>query len=239
MEWSKEFEITQGNKKMLYTIYEENEAFQGISIDILDLTKPMEKNVNIDLNPASDVHSISSNFNPYTTTRLIEENGWSLRVPEECYQIDDDIDPYVLNYSFEGKYLGNIVCNTLDCKKIVCFISQKGNRRYYKFLDLSGTDILACTEWDLGFEYLGFCEREKEIQHNEYSKRLNELKFIFKFTTEIDAKNNQESLIDFNNEGISEEGIRKYELFRNTMDLLNIGYDFIKNKYSNTISKIK
>lgn len=129
--------------------------------------------------------------------------------------------------------MGNIVINIPDGKKVVCFISKKENKRYYNFLNLTGTDILACTEWDIGWEYLGMCEPEREKAHTEYSRRIAEMKLEYTFTTEI-GMNNEEKLIDFNDKGISEEGNKKYQVFkRNIMDLLNIGYSLDKKENNN------
>lgn len=227
----KKIEVTKGDKKIIYEIHTENGEYAGISVNIIDLTKPILDTRYLSLNPALYEDTISTNFNPYVTKRLIE-NGWSLRVPKECYIIEDDIGEDNIRYIFKGKYLGNIVFNTMDGKKVVCFISQKENNRYYKFLDLTGTNVLACTEWDMDWEYLGICNEEDEIAHAEYLKRLRQMKIEFSLTTQIGA-NNEEKLIDYNEEGISEEGSKKYEQFKtNIMDLLSIGYT-LEQKDSN------
>lgn len=219
----KKIEVTRGDKKIICKLHTEHGEYEGISINIIDLTKPILDTRYLSLNPALYVDTISTNFNPYVTTRLIEK-GWNLRVPAECYTIEDDIGEDNIKYIFEGKYLGNIVFNTMDGKRVVCFISQKESKRYYKFLDLTDTNVLACTEWDMDWEYLGICDEENEIAHAEYLRRLRQMKLQFSFTTQIDT-NSDEKLIDCNGEGITEEGSKKYEKFkRNIMDLLNIGY---------------
>jgi len=227
----KKMEVTQGNKKMIYEIHTEDGEYAGISINIIDLTKPILDTRYLDLNLALYVDNIATNFNPYINKRLIEK-GWKLRLPKECYIIEDDIGENDIDYIFKGKYLGNIVLNTIDGKKIVCFISQNENKRHYSFLNLTGTNVLACSEWDLDYEYLDICDENAVEEHEEYLRRLRKMKLEFCFSTQIEA-NNEEKLIDYNGEGVSEEGNKKYEIFKTSvMDVLNFGYT-LEEKESN------
>lgn len=221
---NKKFKVTQKDKQIIYTIYTEEGKYQGIGINILDFKQPIEDSRYLSFNLALYVDSISTNYNPYETMHLSRINGWKLREPAECYVIDEDINKFHLHNNFLGKYLGNIICNTLDGKKVVCFISQSENKRYYNFLDLTFTDILACTEWDMDFEYLGFCEESKKQAHNEYQRRLKEMKLQLSFTTQIDL-NSEEKLIKYNGKSVTKKEKEKYKLFKNNvMDLLNYKY---------------
>lgn len=234
----KRMEVTQGNKKIIYEIHTEDGEYAGISINIIDLTKPILDTRYLSLNLALYVDNIATNFNPYVNKRLIEK-GWKLWLPKECYIIEDDIGENDLNYIFKGKYSGNIVLNTIDGKKIVCFISQNENKRHYSFLNLTGTNVLACSEWDLDYEYLGICEEADIEAHKEYLRRIRKMKLEFSFTTQI-GNNNEEKLIDYNGEGLSEEGNKKYETFKtNIMDVLKYGYTLEEKECTPNIEETK
>ena len=223
---SKKREIKYGNKKIIYEIHNENDKYKGISIDIIDLNEEILSPEFLSINPSKYVHSIVSNFDPNANCHSIAEEEVYLKLPKESYVIDDDMRKLGSTHNLKGNYLGNIVFNTPDGKKIVCFISQKNTNRYYKFLDLTCTDILACTEWDLDYEYLGIEYHKSE--HDEYKRRLDEMISTLDFTTILEGKS-EEKLIDFNGEGITEEGIKKFKIFKsNILDILNKGYELFK-----------
>ena len=215
----KKREIISGGKKIVYEIHMHDNEYKGITIDIIDLNEKMPDPKYLSIDPSLYVHNIESNYNPTADSHTIEKNV--ILSPAESYVIDGDLDTWGL----EGyNYLGNIVFNTPDGKKIACFISKDddGIEKYYEFLDLTGTNILACTEWDLDWNYL-FIDTDVE-GHEEYLRRLKEMIFKMKFTTKLQG-NNEEKLIDFNGDGVTEEGIKKFKIFKtNILDVLNKGY---------------
>lgn len=222
----KKREIKYGNKKIIYEIHRENNKYKGITIDIIDTNEQMLSAEFLSLNQSEYVHDIVSNFNPNSSSHSLDVDEVYLKLPEECYVIDNDMRELGSTYNLRGNYLGNIVFNTHDGKKIACFISQKIPNRYYKFLDLTGTNILACTEWDLNYEYLGIEEHMSE--HEEYKRRLDEMLSILDFTTVLEGES-EEKLIDFNGNGVTEEGTKKFEIFKsNILDLLNKGYELFQ-----------
>lgn len=228
-----EFQFKKEDKQIIYKIFAEDEKYQGIGINIIDLSKQVDDVRFLNFNPSLYVDSISTNFDPYQTTSLIEKKKWKLREPSECYIIDEDIEKFELESYFEGKYLGNIIFNTLDGKKVVCFVSKRKNNKYYKFIDLTFTDILACTEWDLDFEYLGFCDKSKQEAHEEYQRRLQEMKLECSFITQIN-QNNEEKLISYNGKRPSKDASKKYELFKsNILNLLDYRYILEKSENKN------
>ena len=220
-------EIKYGNKKIVYEIHRDDDnKYKGITIDIIDPNEEMLSAEFCSINPSEYVHDIVSNFDPTSNTHSLDSEEVYLKVPEECYVIDNDMRELGSTYNLKGKYLGNIVFNTPDCKKIACFISQRDSNRYYKFLDLTGTNILACSDWDLNYEYLGISEHESE--HEEYQRRLEEMLSTLDFTTILEGKG-KEKLIDFNGDGITEEGIKKFNVFKtNILDVLNKGYELFQ-----------
>lgn len=219
-------EVIQGDKKIIYEIHMENDKYKGMNIDILDLNKPILESKYLSINPALYVHTIETNFDPNANSHLLGED--ILYLPAECYVVDEDILQGGLTNRFKGDYLGNIIINTPNGKKVVCFVSQNGDRiqRYYKFLDLTFGNILACTEWDLDWEYLGMPSDKEE--HDEYLRALYAMEAEMDFTTQI-STNGEEKLIDYNSEGVTEEGSKKYDIFRkNIMDVLDKGYNLLK-----------
>lgn len=219
-------EIVQGNKKIIYEVHFDDDKYKGITVDILDLSNPMPDVRYMSINPSIYVHNIVTNFNPIATSHELGEDV--ICQPNECYIVDGDIWSGGLTNRFKGDYLGNIIFNTPGGKKIACFISQNGDikQRYYKFLDLTFGNILACTEWDLDYEYLG--EPSDEEGHNEYLRALYEMKTEMEFTTQISV-DGKEELIEYNGEGITEEGAKKYDIFkRNIMDVIEEGYNLLQ-----------
>lgn len=223
---SKKKEITYGNKKIIYEIHRENNKYKGITIDIIDPNEEMLSAEFLSLNPSNYVHDIVSNFNPNSNSHSLDVDEVYLKEPKESYVIDNDMRELGSTYNLIGNYLGNIVFNTPDGKKSACFISQKNSNRYYKFLDLTGTNILACSEWDLQYEYLGIDDYMSE--HEEYQRRLYEMLSTLDFTTILEGKS-EEKLIDFNGNGVTEEGIKKFKIFKsNILDVLNKGYELFQ-----------
>lgn len=221
----KEKEIISGGKKIVYEIHMHDGEYKGITIDIIDLNEPMLDAAYLSLNESLYTHSIECNFNPNATSHSL--NNDAILLPKESYVIDGDILEYGLQDSFYGEYLGNIIFNTPQCKKIACFISQNDKmERYYQFLDLTGTNVLACTEWDFDYEYLGI---DTDVEgHEEYLERLQEMATSLCFTTLL-QENGKEKLIDFNGEGATEEGAKKFEIFKsNILDVLNKGYELFQ-----------
>jgi len=218
----KKKEIKYGNRKIIYEIHIENNKYKGFSIDIIDPNQEILSSEFLSLNPSKYVHNIVSNFNPNSTSHSLVVDEVYLKEPKECYVIDNDMRELGSTYKLRGNYLGNIVFNTPNGKKIACFISQNDSNRYYKFLDLTGTDILACSDWDLDYEYLGI-EHHKD-EHEEYQRKLDKMLSTIDFTTILEGKN-EEKLIDFNGAGITKEGERKFKIFKsNILDILYKGY---------------
>lgn len=221
-------EIVQGNQKIIYEMHFDGNNYKGITVDILDLSNPMPDPIYLSINPALYVHDIATNFNPNATSHKLEQDV--ICEPKECYIVDGDIRSGGLTNRFKGEYLGNIIFNTPNGKKVACFISQNGDtkQRYYKFLDLTFGNILACTEWDLDWEYLG--EPSDEEGHDEYLRALYEMKTEMEFTTQISG-DGKEKFIDYNGEGITEEGTKKYGIFkRNIMDVIEAGVSLLQTQ---------
>lgn len=222
----KKREIKYGNKKIIYEIHRENDKYKGITIDIIDPNEEILSAEFLSLNPSEYVHNIVSNFNPNSKSHSLDAKEVYLKQPKESYVIDNDMRELGSTYNLIGNYLGNIVFNTPNGKKIACFISQRDSNRYYKFLDLTGTNILACTEWDLDYEYLGIDDHIDE--HEEYQRRLEEMISTLDFTTVLEGKG-EEKLIDFNGNGVTTEGIKKFQTFQNNiLDVLNKGYELFQ-----------
>ena len=219
-------EITYGNKKIIYEIHMRDNKYKGITIDVIDPNEEILDAEFLSINPSLYTHNIVSNFDPNADSHILGSKEDWYGVPEESWVVDNSIFYLRAKHNFIGNYLGNIIFNTPDGKKIACFISKKDSNRYYKFLDLTGTDILACSEWDMDYEYLGI-EYHKE-EHDEFIRRLNEMISTLDFTTLIEG-NGKEKLIDFNGDGITEEGIKKFEIFKNNiLELLNRGIELFQ-----------
>lgn len=216
------------NKRIVYEIHtDDNNQYRGITIDIIDPNDKMADPRSLSINPALYVHNIVTNFNPVATSHPITTN---MDFPEECYIVDGDLQENGLGGYFNGEYLGNIIFNTPNGKKIACFISKGRNesQRQYKFLDLTFGNILADTEWDIDAEYLGFSTDTEG--HQRYLRLLREFKTQLEFTTQI-SNNREEKLVDCNEGGITEEGIKKFNIFkRNILDIIEKGYKLLETQ---------
>ena len=240
-------EIICGDITINYDANWRKGKFKGITVDIIDPKDNISDNLDFS---TSYMHDIASNIDPCAELHQVDGN-YQMQ-PCEPYKVDNFIATLDFKRIFKGNYMGNIIINDFNSdSKMACFVSQESNGtqiyRYYRFLDLTGIDILTGSEYDLDDEYLlGYSYKDYQKHQMELSRRLEEMALMPSKSdfTVILHENGDEELIDYKGEGVTEEGIRKFEEFqRNVLNILKKGYELLQIPYittnRNTMNKSK